>query len=191
MTLEIAFSFAANRPDPTRYSLTLFLLVTMIVGCGLVIALGWYFLNQYSNRVSARGVVIDVLQHLRLRRHAGSLDDVLDAILGPSRSDDDLFVIIKSVERLCGTKKPIQKAGKLVQQPELLRCLALYVDVYDVDFSCRPGWRKEAMRRYPRKRRISSTRNGHLEQFSAIWVVVATLYLGFVFFAMTINWPQA
>lgn len=167
----------------------------IILACFFIIYFGCRFLKDYSKNVYKRGVVIDVLQHLRILNYWGKLEDFLAALSeGPKK--DIIFVLIKDVERLANKNESYRNPEKVAsvinsrklpdpniltyKRLDLLVFITFYGDIYDTNHPSEEPivWKNE------RLREITKTRDGHKESFVIVWSVLIALLVFLILFTL-------
>ena len=190
--LAIGFSLSISIDQGSEFSrFKIFTIISLIVADSVIIFLGYKFLDHYSQSVYKRGVVIDVLQHLRLLNYKNKFDTFLKQLLEDSQKDS-LFVLIKILERITsnygnkyrtpGTVRNVSKPGDAPHSDivtfkrfDLLVYVTFYGDIYNTQHSDETiEW--ESMT----ARDISETRKGHKNTLLVVWwiLIILLIFLG-------------
>jgi hypothetical protein len=194
--LAIGYAVAVSiDQEGNRWGKEFAIIIIIIFACGFIIIFGYRFLSAYSKNVYKRGVVIDVLQHLRILNYKGKLEIFLDDILEDPK-EDTLFVLIKIVERMVD-KGDIYRDSKRIastlkteklfypdiltfKRLDLMVYITFYGDIYKPNHPTEDpiDWENE------RARSITETRDGHKKSFLIVWCVLAALLVFLILFTL-------
>jgi hypothetical protein len=159
----------------------------LIIFCSITIFTGYSLMNQYSKLIYRRGIIVDFIQHLRILNSIGALEKTISAIFEKT-PNDYVFILCKIAERITNqneetmhvpnhfgnhyidsysSKSNLTKTFRTFGyfNSSLILYILYYNDIYYAAYDI------SKLNSNTRKRKISSTRNGHKIIFTILWIM--------------------